>query len=170
MNEPELDKTTEQDERSEIAQLKEILIKKQSLPSFSNRIFNPEFNPPMLYKVPPKRPAATEVMRVFNSGIADGETILDTRLLSINAWLAANGDLYACAWRNHHAVLNHFEIRSELEAEKAGFLKLSDMHWHVEARYESLTITSYQIETIEKWHEDNGLSKVYFENCLAKTS
>lgn len=160
-------KTPEQEERCELAQLKAILAKKQSLPSFSNTLFNPEFNPPMSYKIPPKRPFATEVMRVFNSGICDGETLLDTRLLSINAWLASNGDLYACAWRNHHAVLNHFEIRSELEAEKAGFIKLSDMHWHVEARYESLTVTANQLATIEKWHEDNDLSKLYFENCLS---
>lgn len=162
-------KTVVNDEISQIAQLKELLIKKQTLPSFSNTIFNPEYNPPMSYKVPPKRPTATEVMRVFNSGIANGETLLDTRLLSINAWLATNGDLYACAWRNHHAVLNHFEIRSEMEAEKAGFIKLSDMHWHVEARYESLTITPYQLETIKKWHEDNDLSKFYFENCLSQS-
>jgi hypothetical protein len=155
------------EEISEIAQLKALLVKKQSLPSFSNPIFNPEFNPPMSYKIPPRRPIATEVMRVFNSGIADGETILDTRLLSINAWLTANGDLYACAWRNHHAVLNHFAIRSELEAEKAGFIKLSDMHWHVEARYDSLIITEQQLNTIEKWHADNDLTKTYFENSFA---
>jgi len=70
--------------------------------------------------------------------------------LTINAWLASNGDLYACAWRNHHTVLNYFEIRSELEAGKAGFIKLSDMHWHVEARCESLTITVRQLAIIEK--------------------
>jgi len=38
----------------------------------------------MSYKTPPERATAIEVMRVFNSGIADGETLLDTRPLTID--------------------------------------------------------------------------------------
>jgi hypothetical protein len=50
-------------------------------------------------------------------------------------------------------------------AEKMGFIKLSDMHWHIEGRYESVEITDDQSRAIDAWHEVNELNKVYFEHC-----
>lgn len=110
-----------------------------------------------------RKPQATPSMRAFDMGIEPGEIIEDERLLSVNGWLNPFGVLIGCAWQNHKITLRKFNLKTEKEAESVGYIKLSEMHWHIETRYEPVNPTIEQLKTIYRWHELNQIHLSYFE-------
>lgn len=110
----------------------------------------------------PEKPTPTNAMRFFSGDIQQGEHVKDENLLSINGWLTPQGELFGCAWQNHYATLSMTGYKTEKDAELAGYIKLSEMHWHIEPRWQQITLNAAQMATIIAWHEKNNLRKDYF--------
>jgi hypothetical protein len=108
------------------------------------------------------RPKPTASMVVYEKSISIGTCIEDHELLSINGWLSTDGVLYSCSWQQHSKTVTHLGFSTEREAVNSGFIKLSEMHWHIEKRFGPVTLTDSQSKTIKQWHQNNGLDETYF--------
>jgi hypothetical protein len=99
-------------------------------------------------------------MKKYEANIPQDFSVLieDPHCLSINGWLASDGILYACRWRQHKSICKALDITTEAQMERAGYIKLTNMNWLLEDRYTPCKLTPEQITTIKRWYESNELS------------
>jgi len=86
----------------------------------------------------------------------------DEQLLAIHGWLSPTGELYACGWEKHNDLTRALGFQHESEIEEAGFCKLSQLNWLVQARYCDQSLTAAQWTTIERWYARNGFPEEHF--------
>lgn len=84
--------------------------------------------------------------------------------LCINGWLNPDGRLVPCRWRQHSQAANILGFKNECDAEKSGWIKLTQMQWLLQGRFGEINETDEQIATIEKWHLSNQLNKNHYES------
>lgn len=121
-------------------------------------------------KKPLLQPKPTQPMLIYNNSLADGECIIDERLLSVHGWLTPTGELFSCKWQQHTKTMNILGFDTERDAIMAGYIKLSNMKWQLGRQYKLIAITDAQRETIDSWHKNNEISQEYFLSDLEKTS
>lgn len=119
-------------------------------------------------KKQPLQPKPTQPMLIYNNSLADGECIIDERLLSVHGWLTPTGELFSCKWQQHTKTVNALGFDTERDAIMAGYIKLSNMKWQLGRQYRLIVITDAQRETIDLWHKNNQISQEYFFNDLVK--
>jgi hypothetical protein len=91
----------------------------------------------------------------------------DTELLAAHGWLAPDGTLYACAFKQHDALGRALGFEHESHVEGAGYCKLSNLEWLVSARYTARALTDAQWATIEAWYVSNDFPQAHFLRLVA---
>jgi hypothetical protein len=115
------------------------------------------------YVLPPR---PSQCMIAFEKGIQPKMTFEDTRLLSINGWLARDGTLYCCKWQEHDYVARYFDVEFGFELTMLGFIRLSQMRFLL---HESdVSASDSMINTINMWHGANNLDRNRFQLDLKK--
>lgn len=112
--------------------------------------------------VAPRKPFPTRAMQLYSNALKPNEPIEDEVLLSTNGWLLPDGTLYSCRWQEHTKSVNTIGYDTEREAIMAGLIKLSNMGWQLGRQYTYISLTKEQKETIDTWHEKNGISREFF--------
>ena len=110
-------------------------------------------------------PRPTQSMLAFEQGLKHGETFVDERLLSINGWLAPNGNLYCCRWQEHDKIANYFDCALAIEMNMAGYIRLSQMRFMLNEISKKL-VNEAHLTPIRNWHADNDLCIKRFEKDL----
>jgi hypothetical protein len=111
----------------------------------------------------------TDAMRRAKSSLAvnQGKPIEDRELLAMHGWLSPDGTLYACEFEKHGTLADALGYDHESKIERAGYVKLTQLKWLVEARYCGESLTAAQWETIERWYEKNDFPEEHFIRLTA---
>ena len=111
-------------------------------------------------------PSPSQSMLAFDKGLEPGACFVDERLLSVNGWLAPDGILYTCRWREHDLAISLFDVDSRFELLAKGYVPLSQMRFNL--KHLSNQVNLQVFETIQSWHKVNNLNSERFDRDHAK--